>query len=228
MGSVAILTTSGDNDPPIEPVQSFRHYLYCDACGSFDLGLWESAERASIERHRARLASLALYASPLVVVPVWRTTVPVFPLSWLFLVAMGIGIQRVLKSLPFKALRSSGWVRASWRFALGAGLWFGLVALAEGLSQLLPAGWVALLGGLLVAGALGWRAALSARIETLGLRCRQCAATYGNGTPFFADLDANPRGLTEADVPLPLWRLQHREGRYVGPAHAEPPSRLPL
>ena len=47
MGSIAVLTTSGDNDPEIHPVQSYRHYLYCDACGSFDLdanprGLTES------------------------------------------------------------------------------------------------------------------------------------------------------------------------------------------
>ncbi len=37
MGSVAHLYTTGDNDPEIEPVQYYRHYLYCDACGSFDL-----------------------------------------------------------------------------------------------------------------------------------------------------------------------------------------------
>lgn len=33
MGSVAILTTSGDNDPEFEPVQPYRHYLYCDGAG---------------------------------------------------------------------------------------------------------------------------------------------------------------------------------------------------
>jgi hypothetical protein len=37
MGSVPDLYTTGDNDPEIEPVQYYRHYLYCDACGSFAL-----------------------------------------------------------------------------------------------------------------------------------------------------------------------------------------------
>ena len=52
MGSVAVLTTSGDNDPELEPVQSYRHYLYCDACGSFDLVPWEAGDRAQMERRR--------------------------------------------------------------------------------------------------------------------------------------------------------------------------------
>jgi len=57
VGSVAVLTTSGDNDPELEPVQSYRHYLYCDACGSFDLVPWEAGDRAQMERRRHWLAS---------------------------------------------------------------------------------------------------------------------------------------------------------------------------
>jgi len=40
MGSVSVLTSTGDNDPEIYPTDYYRHYLYCDQCGSFDLKLW--------------------------------------------------------------------------------------------------------------------------------------------------------------------------------------------
>lgn len=227
MGSVPVLTTSGDNDPEIEPVQSFRHYLYCDSCGSFDLSLWESGDRTALEWLRARLASVALYATSLIAVPVWRMTGSALPL-WLFaLVAMGIGLQQVLKSLPFEPLRRSGWVGASWRLALRAALWSVHLALAEALSRVLPPAWVATIGGVIVAGALVLRAGVAPRVRTLGLQCRQCGATYAFGTPFFADIDANPRGLTEADLPGPLWRLEYVAGRYVGPAPAAAARRLP-
>lgn len=227
MGSVPILTPSGDNDPQIEPVQTFRHYHYCDACGSFDLESWESVARAPLERSRARLAALALYATPLVLVPAWHATGAVLPLSLVALVLMGIAVQQVLKSLPFEPLRTSGWLRTCWRFALGAGLWFLLLALAEGLSWLLTPGAVALVGGLVVAGALTRRAALAARWRILGVRCRQCAATYAHGAPFFADLDANPRGFAPADIPRPLHRVLYSLGRSVDTPTAEPPGRLP-
>jgi hypothetical protein len=231
VGSVPILRTSGDNDPELEPVQSLRHYLYCDACGSFDLDPWEAVEPAPLERHRTRLMAVARYSLPFVVVPAWHAAwhaagwAPT--LSVLLFVAMGIAFMQVLRSLPLKTLRKSEEFRAQRHFLLGASRWLVLLMLAEGLSWLLPAGWVALGGVLVVAGALAWRAALAAHEETLGVRCRQCAATYGFRTPFFADLDANPRGLTEADVPRPLSRLEYREGRYLGPAPAEPQSRLP-
>jgi hypothetical protein len=193
VGSVPILTTSGDNDPELEPVQSLRHYLYCDACGSFDLDPWEAVERTPLERHRTRLMAVARYALPFVVVPAWHAAGWVPPLSVLLFVAMGIAFMQVLRSLPFKTLRKSEGLRAQWRFVLGASRWWVLLVLAEGLSRLLPAGWVALVGVLVVAGALAWRAALATHADTLGVRCRQCAATDGFRTPFFADLDANPR-----------------------------------
>ena len=41
MGSVPHLYTTGDNDPEVEPVQEYRYYRYCDACGSFNLELDE-------------------------------------------------------------------------------------------------------------------------------------------------------------------------------------------
>lgn len=37
MGCVTDITTTGDNDEPIFPESYYRHYLYCDQCGSFDL-----------------------------------------------------------------------------------------------------------------------------------------------------------------------------------------------
>jgi hypothetical protein len=40
MGSITNLTISGDNDDPIFPVKYYRHYMYCDVCGSFELKHW--------------------------------------------------------------------------------------------------------------------------------------------------------------------------------------------
>ena len=40
MGSVRILTTIGDNDPELEAVDYYRHYFYCDHCGSFKIEPW--------------------------------------------------------------------------------------------------------------------------------------------------------------------------------------------
>jgi hypothetical protein len=228
VGSVPILITSGDNDPELEPVQSFRHYLYCDACGSFDLAAWETVERSPIERRRARLGALALYVCPFVFVPALHAAGVVFPVAVLALLAMGIALQQALKALPFRSLRTSSELGAFWRFALGAAGWAVLLALAEGVSGLLPAAWVAMVGSLVVVGALVGRAALAARVKTLGLRCRQCAATYPFGSPFFSDLDANPRSFGEADLPRPLWRLEHLQGRFVGPAPAAPLDRVSM
>lgn len=41
MGSVKDLVTTGDNDEPIFPVSYYRHYCYCDQCGSFKLEPWQ-------------------------------------------------------------------------------------------------------------------------------------------------------------------------------------------
>ena len=120
MGSVRDLYTTGDNDPEIEPMQYYRHYLYCDACGSFQLDPWTvPAELEKTERTRHRLAMAALGS----------------------------------------LVDSSG--------------------------------------------------------VYLGLRCRRCEATYGYGTPFFSDLDANPRHLAVADVPRPLGSSPFQRGASV-------------
>lgn len=37
MGCVTEQAVTGDNDPEVDQVRYYRHYLYCDACGSFDL-----------------------------------------------------------------------------------------------------------------------------------------------------------------------------------------------
>jgi hypothetical protein len=65
MGSVSHLYTTGDNDPEIEPQQYYRHYMYCDACGSFDLNHWDSVDSSApaSESTRKRLATAALYVS---------------------------------------------------------------------------------------------------------------------------------------------------------------------
>lgn len=127
MGSVRDLYTTGDNDPEIGPEQYYRHYLYCDACGSFELDPWTGrGDLEKIERKRHGLGGLLL---------------------------------RI---------------------------------------------------GLLVA-----RQFVGSNREFLGLRCRRCEATYAYGTPFFTDLDANPRHLTVADVPRPLGSSPFERGASV-------------
>ncbi len=115
MGSVPDLYTTGDNDPEIFPVQYYRHYLYCDACGSFELDSWMAPDKGF----------------------------------------------------------------------------------------------------------------LGSKIELVGMRCKQCDATYAHGTPFFTDLDANPRHLTVADVPRPLGVSPFSRGKSVDYEPPDPPSRLP-
>lgn len=44
MGSVKDITVTGDNDPEIYPVEYYRHYMYCDKCGSFDIKAWIEPE----------------------------------------------------------------------------------------------------------------------------------------------------------------------------------------
>ena len=97
MGSVAVLTTSGDNAPELYPVQSYRHYLYCDACGSFDLEPWETVDRAEMDRRRRRLARVALWAPPLLAVPAWEATGIAFHLSFLWSVRQE-SVQRTLEA----------------------------------------------------------------------------------------------------------------------------------
>lgn len=224
MGSIAVLTTSGDNDRELEPVQSYRHYLYCDSCGSFDLEPWESADRSEMDRRRRRPALLGLWATPLLVVPAWEATGVALPLSLFVYFAIGMAVTLML----FAWLWGTNWpIAARWRFVMQAIPWFAAFFVVEWLSGFLPRWWVGAAGAVIIAVALAWRAVVSSSIESLGLRCRECGATYGNGTTFFHDLDANPRGLTVSDVPRPLGRSRFLEGRSIGPAPATHQSRLP-
>jgi hypothetical protein len=156
MGSVPSLTTTGDNDPEIVPVRYNRHYLYCDACGSFELDPWITpGDWKGIEKTRRRLGMAALISLPTVAVGAW----------------------------------------------LASGLYLRWLVLLVGLTVIV---------GLLVV-----RGVLGSRIECVGMRCRQCDATYRNGSPFFTDRDANPRNLTVADVPRPLGSSPYSRGESV-------------
>lgn len=224
MGSVAVLTTSGDNDPELEPVQSYRHYLYCDACGSFALEPWESADRVEVERRGRRLASVALWATPLLVVPAWEAMGIGVHLSLLAAFAMGIAVALALFAWVWGA---SERLPARRRLVVRGLPWFAAFLGAEWLCGLLPCWRVAAAGAVVIAVALLSRAALLSRIELLGMRCGGCGATYRHGTAFFVDLDANPRGLAASDVPRPLGRSPFLKGKTVGPAPAVPPHGLP-
>lgn len=168
MGSVPDLYTTGDNDPEIDPVRYYRHYLYCDACGAFELDSWLAPDNhEALERTRQRLARAALLALPVAAVAAWLANVLSFLVSYVLVLLTGL-----------------------------------IVAV-----------------GLLVA-----RAVLGSKIELVGLSCRRCHATYRHGTPFFSDLDANPRHLTVADVPRPLGSSTFLRGKSVDDEPGEPAS----
>jgi hypothetical protein len=97
MGSVRSLYTTGDNDPEIEPVQLYRHYLYCDACGSFDLQSLQTPQDEARKRKRRRLAQIAILSSMLVVVSGWRALNLVPSLPVLAFLPVGIALLLVFR-----------------------------------------------------------------------------------------------------------------------------------
>ncbi len=224
MGSIAVLTTTGDNDPEIEPVQSYRHYLYCDACGSFELEPWERPGSAAIRRRRRWLADLAMWATSGLLVPAWQALGSGFRLSLLLYLAIALACARVLFAWLWGTPER---IAPRWRFAARSLPWLAAFLGAEWLCGHVPCWSVAATGALLIAAALAWRTALADHIVSMGLRCRGCAATYGHQTAFFRDLEANPRALSVSDVPRPLGRSPFLPGRTVEPAPAAPAPRLP-
>lgn len=222
MGSVPDLYTTGDNDPEIEPVRYFRHYLYCDACGSFELDPWMApAHHQRLEKTRRRLARAAVYSSVLAVVSGWHA-LGLFPTpAVLAATVAGAALFLFLRSFPRDRHRR-------WRAVVAT--YFGLfvVGMAGWLAtDFLPPSQVCVVALVLTAGLLVARAVLGAKIENLGMRCRRCDATYAHRTPFFTDLDANPRDLTVAEVPRPLGVSPFLRGESVEYEPAPPPSRLP-
>ncbi len=201
MGSVPDIYTTGDNDPELFPVSYYRHYLYCDACGSFSLEHWQKSDPKGFERDRQLYGKAAWLALPLVVVPIWILLGFVFSLESVLLLAAGMVISPLLRRL-FDRKASAG----RWRFVK----WVVLVAvpliwLVGEITPALVSPWLVLGAGVLLIGVL-----LLARLakeqggEILGYRCRDCGATYANGSSFFTDIDANPRQLKVEDVPRPL------------------------
>lgn len=231
MGCVPDLYTTGDNDPELESVQYYRHYLYCDACGSFELDPWITPDDSGrLETTRRRLANVALFLIPVAVVSGWEALGFFVSPTFLLVFALAIVISPPLRIIPelFRAERDSWRLR----FAKGTLLLLPLVAITELLaSDLIPSAWLLLLVTLIViTGLLISRAVIGSKIQYVGMRCRQCAATYVYGTPFFTDLDANPRKLTMDVVPRPLGSSPFQRGASVEMEKEPPPkrwSRLP-
>ncbi|MBZ0113139.1 MAG: hypothetical protein K8J08_11800 [Thermoanaerobaculia bacterium] len=72
------------------------------------------------------------------------------------------------------------------------------------------------LGSILVVGLLALRTLVApAPIDFKGLECKDCGTTFAHRSPFFTDLDANPRQLTVSDVPRPLGRSEFVVGQSV-------------
>jgi hypothetical protein len=219
MGSVRDLYTTGDNDPQIEPVRYYRHYLYCDACGSFDLHSWQTPHDEARERTRRTLAMVAVFALLLVVVSGWYALDLVPSPSILVYLVAGLALHQIL----WRFLRNMVWgldlsnATRWWFFRRAAVLFLVVVALERLATELLSPLLGLLVGGIAVAGSLLWRWLLDPKVEHFGMRCTQCGATYESGTLFFTDLEANPRGLVLGDVPRPLGVSPFEEGTYLGP-----------
>jgi hypothetical protein len=227
MGSVPDLYTTGDNDPEIEPVSYYRHYLYCDDCGSFELDPWVVADNpAALERARQRLGKAALYASLLVVVAGWHALGLILSPLVLVLVVAGMALSMLVRSkVAGRAGEREAWL---WWFVKSALRWGLLLAAAELLVSVpIPPTISLLAGALVVVGLLVARGMIGAKIRPRGLRCRRCDATYAYGAPLFTQLDANPRNLTVADVPRPLGSSPFERGASVEVEAPEPRSRLP-
>lgn len=227
MGSVPDLYTTGDNDPQIEPEQYYRHYLYCDACGSFELDPWQRPEDTQgIEKTRRRLASAAVVSLVVAAVAGWTALVSFPSPAILLLLAAGMAIPPVVWRLGLKADTGSG--LTPWRFVRGVLLWLPLVAASGWLADEVLSPWGMVTAALLVfVGLMLTRSVSASKIQYRGNRCRACGATYAFGTAFFTDLAANPRQLTVADVPRPLGRSPFEIGKSVAGKPSPPPGRLP-
>jgi hypothetical protein len=222
VGSVPSLYTTGDNDPEIEPTQYYRHYFYCDECGAFELAPWvEPESHQRIERFRRRLGMTAACATVLWVTAGWLALgLPPMALSFVLITIFGVALYLALRSLAvFRLPGGRAEISDRWSQVWEVLPWAAGTLGAEILVLVAPwQYWVsALAGAVLVAGLLIWRAVLGERIRVVGVRCRECGATYSSGSPLLADLEANPRGLAEADVPRPLGSSYFRVGRSVEP-----------
>lgn len=218
MGSVRDLYTTGDNDPQIETEQYYRHYLYCDACGSFELAPWTRGDRESGERKRHLWAMAALTLSPLVVVALWSAFGLVLSPVLLLALAAGMVIAPVLRGWVSRESAARRWRFVKWALpAIGM-----LLVAAELVPAILPP-WPMLGGGaLLIALLLLAREWVKPSFDYLGLTCRRCGATYASGSPFFTELGANPRQLKVEDVPRPLGSSPFERGESEpSPAHRQ-------
>lgn len=226
MGSVPDLYTTGDNDPELEPVSYYRHYLYCDGCGAFELDRWgEPDDPEALERTRRLLGRLALCSA--LVALVWGLRLLGFLpiLSLLALVIAGGLFLWVERAILF---RSRDVTRERWNNFRFVFPWVLLIVAAEVVAgEFFSPVWILFVGALfLVVGLSIARGILGSKIHSRGLRCRQCQATYGYGTPFFTDLDANPRNLTVEVVPRPLGVSPFEIGKSVAREPGESRSRL--
>lgn len=230
MGSVRDLYTSGDNDPEIEPVRSFRHYLYCDACGSFELRPWQTPPEGSGAKKRQALDRVAILATLLTMVAGWRALGLVPSLPVLAYLPAGLAFLLVVRgSLVWSISGEDVPLAARWRFFTQAFVLFLAVAALDWLAAELPWPLLGLLvGSIALAASLVWRWLLDPKVESLGLRCAECGAEYRYGTPFFTDLAANPRGLAVSDVPRPLGVSPFAQGELVAAAPVpRPTGRIP-
>ena len=108
MGSVTNLTTTGDNDPEIFPVQYYNHYMYCDNCGSFQIKIWIEPENylqlQRIDKWLTRLVIIAVLATLLAAVIALMGLPLLFVISLLVLIGAAVALNRVKERIQYRGV----------------------------------------------------------------------------------------------------------------------------
>lgn len=158
MGSVKELKLTGDNDKQLFPEEYYRHYMYCDNCGSFKIVRWmASAHHAELQKRYNRMLNFLTLAL----------------------------ISLVLSSVFCVFLHAFRY------FATGA-----FVLDSDSVIWVL----LSLISYFIINSRAKY---LDSKLQQLGVRCESCKQQYPNGSPFFTELERNPKNYTLQDVPVP-------------------------
>lgn len=158
MGSVKELKTTGDNDPELFPEEYYRHYMYCDNCGSFNITPWMASENhPEFTKRHNRIVNL-----------------------------MTVSIISLILSVVFGVFLHAFRYFATGAFVLDtdAIIWIVLSLISYLVFK-------------------SWGKYLDSKIQQLGVRCEACKKEYPNGSPFFTQLESNPKHYSMQDVPFP-------------------------
>ncbi|MFT4566053.1 MAG: hypothetical protein ACI9FN_001006 [Saprospiraceae bacterium] len=117
MGSVKTLSITGDNDQEIHPTEYYRHYMYCDKCGSFDIKNWkepDNHEQLAKKVERFEKIAYGFFTSAVlaaVIILLWFIIELIFAdkidISKSLFVILGVTVVMVLLSMFLSGVLSS-------------------------------------------------------------------------------------------------------------------------